>query len=446
MAKLTILSILLLLLLTLTSCSQVIDLYQGLESIRGVEASPTLFIPQLSPLTETVTITPTTTATVPNISSTPILTKTPSKTRTKHPNPTPTITIPPIIRHGPNNFPDYVNPLTGLIPINPLLLDRRPIAVKIPNYPHYVYPQSGLSQADQIFEYHLEQGLTRFIAIFYGNDTQRVGPIRSGRRFDAHIIQMYNSAFVFNYAYREEGNEPLDVLGYLESILDDRLFVNDPGVSRSWMWRDETIHSYNNLFGNTYNISRLITQRGVENVRQDLETNLFTTLGSRGNEKVSVINVNYSYANYAYWEYNKSDNKYYRYQGNVDLDGVVEPEYILLTDANNDLPITANNIVILYVPHKFTYKSGRSEVFDIRLVDQGDAWVFRNGSAFKALWERREVNKPLYLLTLQGSPFPLYPGVTFFQVIHTDSEFYIQGEEEWTFKFIRPLEPLEKAP
>ena len=143
-------------------------------------------------------------------------------------------------------------------------------------------------------------------------------------------------AFVFNYAYREEGNEPLDVLGYLESLLDERLFVNDPGVSRSWMWRDESIGSYNNLFGNTYNISRLITQRGVENVRQDLATNLFTTLGPHGKEAVSIINVNYSYANYAYWEYNKTDNRYYRYQGNVDLDGLVEPEYILLTDANND--------------------------------------------------------------------------------------------------------------
>ena len=282
MAKSSLLSILVLLLLALSSCSQVDDLLQEVEALRIAEPSPTVFVPQSGLSTGTDTSTPADPTTIASFNHTPTLTFTPSPSRTPHPTGTQTVTIPPIIRYGPNNFPEYVNPLTGLVPVNPLLLYRRPIAVKVPNYPHYVYPQSGLSQADQIFEYHLEQGLTRFIAIFYGNDTQRVGPIRSGRIFDAHIIQMYNSAFVFNYAYREEGNEPLDVLGYLESLLDERLFVNDPGVSRSWMWRDESIGSYNNLFGNTYNISRLITQRGVEYVRHDLDSYLFTSLGPLG--------------------------------------------------------------------------------------------------------------------------------------------------------------------
>jgi hypothetical protein len=252
---------------------------------------------------------------------------------------------------------------------------------------------------------------------------------------------MYNAVYVFNYAYREEGNAPLDVLGYLESVLDKQLFVNDPGMTTSWMWRDNSIPTYNNLFANTYNISELITQRGVENARQDLATNLYTTLGARGKEKVNVINVNYSYANYAYWQYDRMTNRYYRYQGNVDLDGIVEPEYIPLTDATNSLPIAADNVVILFVPHEFLYKSGRSEVFDIQLVDRGEAWVFRNGSAFEAVWERREMNKPLYIRTPQGAAFPLKPGVTFFQVLNTDTEFSTQADTEWTFKFVRPPDP-----
>jgi hypothetical protein len=327
-----------------------------------------------------------------------------------------------------------------MIAINPLLLDRRPIAVKVPNYPHDIYPQSGLSSADQVFEYHLEQGLTRFIAIYYGEDALRVGPIRSGRNFDAHIAQMYNSAYVFNLAYEETGNDPLDVYGFLKQTLDERLMVVEPGSCTSWMCRDETIPGYNNLFGNTYNISKLITQRGVENVRQDLATNFFSTLGGRSKDQVSVININYSYANYAYWKYEKDTDRFYRYQGNIDLDGVVDPEYILLTDANNGFPIVADNVVILYVNHEFLYKSGHAEVFDIQLVGRGKAYVFRNGGAFEAIWERREIDKPLYILKPAGTNFPLKPGVIFFQVIHTDSEMAQDGQE-WTFKFIRPKEP-----
>jgi hypothetical protein len=351
--------------------------------------------------------------------------------------------MPPIIRVGPDNFPDYVNPLTGMIVANPALLDRRPIAVKVPNYPHSVYPQSGLSMADQIFEYYLEQGLTRFIAIFYGKDTTRVGPIRSGRNFDAHVVQMYNSAYVFNLAYREEGNEPLDVYGYLEDFIDKRLMVVEPPACMSYMCRDESIPPWNNLFGNTHYLSKLITEREIDNHRQDLATNFFSTLGVRGKQQAKVIHADYSSANYAYWQYDKITNRYYRYQGNVDLSEETEPEYILLTDANNGLPIVADNIVFLLVPHKYLYKSGRSEVFDIQLTDRGDAYIFRNGSAFEAIWERREVNKPLYLLTPEGANFPLKPGITFFEVFNTTS-IIEQGNEEWIFTFKRPREPIEE--
>ena len=398
--------------------------------------------------TEEKTNTPTETRINSSITPKPsIPTETQLASQTKNPTstdttmPEPTSIIEPIIRIGPDDFPDYINPLTGLFSPNPYLLDRRPIAVKIPNYPHNVYPQSGLSQADHVFEYHLEQGLTRFIAIFYGKDALRVGPIRSGRNFDAHIVQMYNSAYVFNLAYEEEGNDPLDVYGFLKRTLNERLMVIEPWVSTPWMWRDETIEGYNNLFANTYQISELITRRGIDNTRQDLGTIYFCSTGGNSPDDASVININYSYADYAYWQYNEQTKKYERYQGNVDLVNGVEPEYILLTDASNgNHPIVADNVIVLFVPHQFIYKSGLSEVFDIQLKGRGDAYVFRNGSAFEVIWKRKALNKPLYILNQDGSNFPLKPGVTFFQVITTESEM-VRGGSDWTFKFIRPEEP-----
>jgi len=125
---------------------------------------------------------------------------TPRPTRTPWPSETPSETIDSFIRIGPNNFPEYINPLTGLPVPNPAVLDRRPIIAKIPNYPHAVRPQSGISLADQIWEYYLEWGLTRFVAVFYGNDVTRFGPLRSGRIFDEHLLNMYNAIFVFNGA------------------------------------------------------------------------------------------------------------------------------------------------------------------------------------------------------------------------------------------------------
>ena len=99
-----------------------------------------------------------------------------------------------------------LNPLTGLPPADLTLLERRPLAIKVANYPRYIRPQSGLTLADNIFEYYIEDGLTRFIAVFYGNDSEWVGPVRSGRYFDEHIQRMYQAYLVFKFADPREMN------------------------------------------------------------------------------------------------------------------------------------------------------------------------------------------------------------------------------------------------
>jgi hypothetical protein len=85
---------------------------------------------------------------------------------------------------GPCSYPINVNPLTGLEVANPESLNRRPIDVKISNSPAIVRPQSGISEADLVFEHYTEVGITRFSAIFYTNAPQRVGSIRSARLID----------------------------------------------------------------------------------------------------------------------------------------------------------------------------------------------------------------------------------------------------------------------
>ena len=375
-------------------------------------------------------------------SPTPTISPTPRPTRTKLPTATASATVPPITRVQPDNFPDNINPLTGYPPSDPALLERRPIAVKIPNYPHSVRQnQAGLSLADNVFEYHLEEGLTRFIAIFYGNDAERVGPIRSGRIFDVHIVKMYNAVYVFNGAYQEIDNAALDVYGYLVENLNKNLFVVDPGECKPYMCRDESINDYNNLFGNTHEISNLVTERGTGNERPDLVTNAFYSIGNYGNDWAMQVYVNYSYANYAYWEYDLNTGRYLRYQGSADnLHN--NPQYDLLIDNLNGQPVAADNVIVLFVPHEFFYKSDTSEIFDIKLTDQGDAYVFRDGKANPAVWVRTDENKPLTIQDTAGNLFPLKPGVTFFQVLTTDST-YTEDNSIWTFDFVRPTPPPE---
>lgn len=389
---------------------------------------PTAMLPTMAQNTPTPWPTPLDTAT-------PMGSATPKPTRTPGPTNTPAATMPPIIRVSPKNFPDYANPLTGLPVADPLLLERKPIIVKISNYPHSVRPQWGISLADHVFEYYLEDGLTRFAAVFYGQDAAQVGPIRSGRIFDATLLKMYNAVVVFN------GADQKVVTYFKENNLYNQLVVERPGITP--LWRDDVRRPPNNLFGDTAAISRHVTERGSGNERPDLVTNAFSSIGNYGRDFATRIDVNYSYANYAYWEYDPESGQYLRYQGSRDtvIDHTyVDPQYELLTDNLTGLPVAADNVVIIFAPHEFFYLSSDTEIFDIQLAGQGPAYVFRDGTGNPAIWQRTAENKPLGIRNINGDYFPLRPGVTFFQVIHSDSTLKHDGAT-WTFDFVRPTPP-----
>lgn len=410
-----------LLLFMMTGCSVLDEILEPLPTL-----PPTIVLP-----TRVTEIVPPSSTLEPSSSPQPTLSYTPKPTSTERPPATPSPTIPPIVRLIPQNFPEYANPLTGLAILDPDLTNRKPVIVKISNYPHSVRPQWGLSLADHAFEYYLEDGMTRFAAVFFSNDASRVGSIRSGRIFDATLLQMYNGILVFNGADQK-------VIDYFNELgLRNSLVVERQGTTP--LWRDLSLPVPHNVFGDTAAISAHVTERGSNNQRPDLVTNSFYSLGNYGKEWAMQIYIRYSYANYAYWEYDLEANRFFRYQGSADnLNN--NPKYELLTDSLTGQPIAADNIIVLFVPHEFFFISSDTEIFDIKLIDQGDAYIFRDGKGIPAKWSRTDLNKPLTILDPNGNLFPLKPGITFFQIIHTDSTFY-QDNSTWTFDFVRPTPP-----
>jgi len=80
----------------------------------------------------------------------PTATKVPTATATPTPSATPT---PQPVQYGPTNFPDNVDPLTGLIVADPSILNRRPVMVKVSNFPPWGRPHAGLLM--QILSFHI---------------------------------------------------------------------------------------------------------------------------------------------------------------------------------------------------------------------------------------------------------------------------------------------------
>jgi len=320
------------------------------------------------------------------------------------------------------------NPLTGLTAIDPELLERRPIAVKITQFPRYIRPQSGLTLADVVFEYYIEDGLTRFIAIFYGNNAEMVGPVRSGRFFDEHIARMYQAFFVFKYA------DPRVYDFYKESDLKDYLVVPGNGSCPPFVIGKSNRDTYNNIFFNTVRFKECISRRkSVENTRPSVRGGFFSSLPPKSDQVAERIFTQYSLDDYNYWEYVPDKNRYQRYQE-------VEPQrngngasYAPLTDALTNLPVEADNVVVLFVLHRFANQfDEEDEVFHVDLYESGDAYVFRDGIVVEATWHRNYLDQPILLTSSLGAPIYLKPGVTFYQVIGASSESWREGTD-WHF-------------
>lgn len=411
------------LLVFLTSCGPAPRIVQPTLTL-----VPTIAIPSETPsplTTATATLTPTVTP-VPN-TATPSLTPTPAY---------------PAAGRGPTGFNENEDPLTGLVVKNPALLARRPIVIKVENIPRAHRPQWGLSLADLVYEYYTEQGATRFAAIFYGNDAERVGPIRSGRFFDSNIVQMYKAIFVYGSAY------PPVQSRFFNSDFANRLILETnqscPGLCRY------DPNGQNLLVANTAALQDYLPKRGVDNTRQNLDGMFFQKQSpAASGDQATQVYVRYSGAIYNRWDYDPNTDRYLRFSDKQDDVNRTNEVYEQLTDRLTSQPIAADNVVTLCVPHQYYARTPEVEVLDIIMDSSaasyvgcdgqtykggtGAAYIARDGKMYKVIWQRAQRNTALTLLNADGTLFPFKPGQTWFEVIGASSNVASKGAGVWRF-------------
>ncbi|MBN2548430.1 MAG: DUF3048 domain-containing protein [Anaerolineales bacterium] len=330
--------------------------------------------------------------------------------------------------YGPQDFPPGINPLTGLAVSDPALLERRPMLVKISNFPRSLRPQWGLTRADHIYEYFLEDGLTRFIGIFYGQDASQVGPIRSARPFDWHVVNMYKSVFAFGFA----DDRIMD--GLLESDIKNLMVIQKPDNCPP-MCRIGSDNDYNNLFTDTHELSLYVTNRGTSNERQDLsglrfEARTYITTGGGFADQVAI---RYSNDSYHLWEYDPASQRYLRSQ-ETEAYTAGEETYQPLFDSLTGERVAADNLVILMVPTSYWFQSNSTVIYSIDLEQQGPAYALRDGKIFEITWSRTVLEQLLTLTFPTEKPYPLKPGNVWFEVLCDTSTHEVDGKT-WKFFF-----------
>ena len=384
-----------------------------------------------------VTASPTATATQPSVAeSTSTLpptslpaSATPAATATATLAPVPTDTPAPVI-YGPNNYPASVNPLTGLTVSDPSLLDRRPLAYKINLVPRSDYrPAWGLSLADIVYDYYHNDGYSRLHAIFYGQDAELVGAIRSGRLLDQELVRMYQSIFGYGSADKIINDRLLNSEYSYRVFLEGQTAACPPSATMPFCrWEPKTV---NLMLSSTQGLSKYATSQGVDNDRQNLEGMSFNSNTPSGGTPGTQVYVRYSGDDYTRWDYDPASGSYLRFQDKVYDQGAGE-EYEPLIDRVNDEQISAENVVVLLVRHEYLQQPP-SEIVEILLSGQGKAYAFRDGQRYELTWNRPGLNTPLFLTYADGTAFPFKPGQTWFQVVGTSTLITQPEDSAWRF-------------
>lgn len=367
---------------------------------------------------------PTPTPVTPTTTQRPTSTPRPTRTPTQTPEPQP---------YGPEDFPEGINPLTGL-PVPDLeLLDRRPVAVKVQMAPRIERPAYGISLADIVFDFYQSFGEIRLTAIFYGQDAEQVSPVRSARLFDGPIVNMYQALFWFGSA------DPRILNNLYESPVGNQLVI--PGNDTCPPMCRVDVRGYNHLAVDTSGVKEFAEKKRINNERPNLDGMLFDPEppedGLSGEEVAVIMNR----SRYEQWEYDPETGRYLRFQESEDfsdLGGTYEP----LMDALTEEQVAADNVVVLFAIHEFAFRTnpGVNEIIEIELRGTGPAVAFRDGQAYEVTWNREELDAPLYLTFSDGTRYSYKPGNTWYQVIGQASDTVKPGEgdADWQFHFFMP--------
>ena len=304
------------------------------------------------------------------------------------------------------DFADNRNPLTGELVSEPEMLLRRPIAVKISNSPaKYTRPQSGLSQADLVFEHVTEVNITRFTAIFYDDTPVKIGPIRSARLIDLELPAMYDAALAFS------GSSISVSRKLFSSDFASRILrPHEPGYYRTGEDKpyEHTLYARPEEFWPAL-------ENKEENRKPRFSTNLtFTSESPPCGQPATAVNVEYRNFSKIDWVYEPESGRFLRW-----ADG---ERHI---DANTDEQISAANVIVILAPHNIDtstceHQSGGTCLaysMEIQLWGSGPAFLLRDGLQYEVTWRRANRSDMLTFVDANGLPVPLQVGNTWFQII-----------------------------
>ncbi len=326
------------------------------------------------------------------------------------PPPTPTPTPSPTATPTPTPAPSEATLIDGVL-VYPEAIQRisqrLPLAIILENHVA-ARPQFGLDRAELVYEAIAEGGITRFLAIYWRNDVDRIEPLRSARVYYIDWTAELDAVFV-HHGFAESSTAA-DVQTQLArtGVRDlDGFFLGDRVGER-----DPDRPSPHNVMSSTGLLWSTAADRGFSGPPTNLQPWAFKDdapqrAADPANRAAPAVDISFgggftsAYA--VRWDYDPAGNGYLRSMGG-------QPH----VDAGSGARIAARNVAVQYTP--FT-PAGDGVHNLYGTVGEGQAVVFQDGVAVEGTWRKPDVHSRTRYYDAAGNEIPFNRGQTWVEVV-----------------------------
>lgn len=336
---------------------------------------------------------PATASAEPTVTSEPSPTPSPTPEPTATPEPTPTM-VPA--------------PLTGAL-VTEDVAARHVVAIMIDDQDD-ARPQSGLSQADVVWQAPAEGGIPRYEAWFQSTGPRQVGPIRSSRLYFIAWAAEWKAVYV------HAGGSP-QALALLNSPQGRGKVVYNADEFRwsRYLYRVGFRDAPHNVYSDDKNLRKLAKAVGAKAIPgQKPKWQFGPDAPLEMRPQGGKIVVPYR-ANRIVYSYDRQTNTYKR---SVSVEGKQ-----LDAGAKPKVRIAPKNVVIMQV--RFVPLGDKKHRLDGQVTGSGTAWIATNGKTIKGTWKKKSFSAPTRFFRADGTEVTLTVGQTFVQIVQRGTKITI---------------------
>lgn len=274
-----------------------------------------------------------------------------------------------------------------------------PVIIQVENL-NAARPQSGLSQADIVYEYDTEGGISRFSAVYFNTPAPpvQVGPVRSARLVTVKLVQVYDATLLYSGAS----------VFVSDTLANTHVRQYDETTSGA-LFRINSRVSPHNLYTDGSHLAAFQQKIGPHNVGYQLWGRTPPTSLPPGGTVVPKFEVPVSQSENPAFTYDPATGGYLR----------VESDTGIMTDANTGAAWEPKTIVIL--PVSVTIGPEVEDVsgthgLDFALVANGPGQLAVGGQLYPINFTQSGYGPPQLTLA-NGSPAPVAPGQVLIELV-----------------------------